>query len=981
VTFAKDVINSAVTEPTRTDYTLLGYAETADATVPEYSVASNGTLTDDVLVSQKGKNIVITEDASDYGEGTRTGNTYTLTLYAVWQPSQYYRLELYDGTTLRSTSQQKDASGVLQSYNFSNISLTASYWNPTGRQLLGFAYSPDATSPDFPVNNQRLSAVAVSRDSEHIQVSQNSNGVNIYTQKLYAVWSAKQIFRVDAYDGSSYMGRASSPEMELTETSYSFSSISISENKLGYKLIGYSDSPDSDTVVYPVSGTRVQGPIVVDETATDVVTSTDSNGVTISTKKIYAIWEKLQVFEILLDYNGGKYGSASSETDATERPLGDTAYTFSSLSGRKPTRTGYEFVGYAHSPDATVADYTISGYTPSPYILVDKQDDAVTSSMRGEIEYSTLKLYAVWKEQQNFVLKINANGGTMSSSRTTQTKTVDIEESSCTWNAGSAYFGKPTRTGYSLLGYSFDPNATSPDFTQNSSGYIVQAVTISENDPHVVNNTSSKPNSTTATLYAVWQQKQMFILQTDANGGRYSSAAPSKSVTVDSTETTASWAAGTLKFDLPERPGFALRGYSFDPNATVPEFTLNDKGYIEQTVSFMDTDGDVITGSSGGMITSTKKLYAIWAAEKTYQVKFNLNGGGYYDETGALQRSVLFSSAEQPMDSTSYTFEAPSYSSSKNSQPTRNGYVFCGYTDVEGSTQPVLQNPAVSGTNPYDFTFTDLTVTDDEAGVTTTIEADGTVNVTKNYYAIWAIELSYVNADGAPGKEVRFDESGTVERTFAVTDYVPENKNFIFAGWADSTNRNKPKYGIDGYETGNLGTVLATEITIGANTGSLEINPVWWQKYTLEFTANGGIEDSTPELDSAYVTLGYGAETTSMYFSLDDTIPEREGYTFLGWAKSADATEGKYQPGEMIYVEGNADGSLTKTKLYAIWEKNEEDSNEPEAAAAVDDEESDQSSGGEAKLPSTDNTGGLQDTKVEDPAEIEAPDDDEGAQV
>ena len=53
-------------------------------------------------------------------------------------------------------------------------------------------------------------------------------------------------------------------------------------------------------------------------------------------------------------------------------------------------------------------------------------------------------------------------------------------------------------------------------------------------------------------------------------------------------------------------------------------------------------------------------------------------------------------------------------------------------------------------------------------------------------------------------------------------------------------------------------------------------------------------------------------------FNIPTMVPEREGYTFKGWASSAEASVAMFQPGKTITVQS---GEPSKT-LYALWELN-----------------------------------------------------------
>lgn len=78
--------------------------------------------------------------------------------------------------------------------------------------------------------------------------------------------------------------------------------------------------------------------------------------------------------------------------------------------------------------------------------------------------------------------------------------------------------------------------------------------------------------------------------------------------------------------------------------------------------------------------------------------------------------------------------------------------------------------------------------------------------------------------------------------------------------------------------------------------------------FTLEYNANGG--SGAPAQQTATAT------GSSYNFTVSSTSPTRDGYDFLGWSISQNATSASYQPGTSISVGGT-------TTLYAVWQKNE----------------------------------------------------------
>ena len=94
------------------------------------------------------------------------------------------------------------------------------------------------------------------------------------------------------------------------------------------------------------------------------------------------------------------------------------------------------------------------------------------------------------------------------------------------------------------------------------------------------------------------------------------------------------------------------------------------------------------------------------------------------------------------------------------------------------------------------------------------------------------------------------------------------------------------------------------EIALFMKTGS--DNPEY--EHALFYNANGGT--GAPGTETSGKTTN-----TSYTFTVSNTEPTRENYTFLGWADTPDATVAKYNAGSGITVNG------TKT-IYAVWEMN-----------------------------------------------------------
>ena len=102
------------------------------------------------------------------------------------------------------------------------------------------------------------------------------------------------------------------------------------------------------------------------------------------------------------------------------------------LSSTKPTRSGYTFLGWATSSTATNATYQPGG--------------SFTTN-------ATTTLYAVWKAN-TYTISYNANGGSGAPSSQTKIHGVSLILSST----------KPTRTGYTFLGWSTSSTASGASY-------------------------------------------------------------------------------------------------------------------------------------------------------------------------------------------------------------------------------------------------------------------------------------------------------------------------------------------------------------------------------------------------------------------------------------------------------------------------------------------------------------------------------------
>lgn len=135
-----------------------------------------------------------------------------------------------------------------------------------------------------------------------------------------------------------------------------------------------------------------------------------------------------------------------------------------------------------------------------------------------------------------------------------------------------------------------------------------------------------------------------------------------------------------------------------------------------------------------------------------------------------------------------------------------------------------------------------------------------------------------------------FTQSVARGKTATEPRVAPEREGYTFAGW----------YAEDQYPNG---TPFNFDTLINENT--VLYGKLMPKTYKIQYNLNGA--SGTAPTDQF--------KTHGLAEKLSTEVPTREGYTFLGWGTTADATAPSYQPGDMYSV----DGTIT---LYAVWEIN-----------------------------------------------------------
>ena len=594
---------------------------------------------------------------------------------------------------------------------------------------------------------------------------------------------------------------------------------------------------------------------------------------------LYAVWSA-KTYTISYNANGGS-GAPGSQTKYHGIKL--------LIPSVEPTRNGYTFLGWSTSSSATSASYQPGDWY---YANADRT------------------FYAVWQKNAptSYTVSYDANGG--SGAPGSQTKTQDI-----TLTLSGT---KPTRSGYTFLGWATSSSATGASY-QPGGSYTANA---------------------SVTLYAVWSCNHASTKTVWDTGCKWRKVCNNCGVTVSSGTTHGPYTYGDWVYysgSQHSRYKTCIHGdyttteyASHNTSTQYEQYSASQhKKYshcadCNSTVGSVSYEGHTFTctTSNGQTVSTCSQCGYTKTTAQTYTVSYNANGG----------------------------YNTPA-----------------SQTKVHGVTL------TLSSTVPYRFNYEFLGWSTSSSATTATYTAGGsyTGNASVTLYAVWKYKpatytVSYDanGGTGAPGRQTK-----TYGVTLTLTTIQPTRKNYLFLGWSKDRNATSASYSAGGSYTDN------TDVTLYA---VWQYNP---ETYTIRYDANGGtgapasqtktygvpltlsavkptragyeflgwstdpaimLTNYAPSeryTDEASVTLyavwryipqtyevkydanGGGntparqTKTENVTLILTSTIPTRYGYTFKGWATSSSATSADYQAGGSY----TANESVT---LYAIWKIN-----------------------------------------------------------
>lgn len=290
--------------------------------------------------------------------------------------------------------------------------------------------------------------------------------------------------------------------------------------------------------------------------------------------------------------------------------------------------------------------------------------------------------------------------------------------------------------------------------------------------------------------------------------------------------------------------------------------------------------------------TATQTTYTIYLVAKKTNPTPTYMYYLYYKYNDGTDSTWLTDVTDRPTAATTFTFYV------NGAKLTRRGYEHIGWADEANAT-----TARYTGGEPI------------------VLNKD---NPTKTIYAIWLpiFELHY-NANGgtgAPDSQTYTSYSATsTQATFTSRNQIPTKDGYTFKGWADSAAATTAQYQPGGTIAVNHADSPKTVYAVWEKNAA----PI---EYTVTYYKNDGSAN-----DLFYKTSDWGepSEKFNIYWGK----PTRDGYDFVGWAETRDATEAKY-------ASGGAGGKQSWIKLdgpkvlYAVWQ---EAGLEPEAPRSPSD--------------------------------------------
>ena len=564
---------------------------------------------------------------------------------------------------------------------------------------------------------------------------------------------------------------------------------------------------------------------------------------------LYAIWNRNK-YTVSFNANGGS-GAPASQTKLYGLDM--------TLSSTVPTRSGYTFKGWGTSSTSTTASYQPGGtYTSN----------------------SARTLYAIWESNAptTYTVSYNANGGSGAPASQTKTHGVTLTLSST----------KPTRSGYTFLGWSTSSSATSASYSAGGS-YSTNA---------------------SCTMYAVWSCSHSSTSQHYVTGCDWERTCNNCGV-VTATGTThgpysySDWVYySTSQHRRTKSCDYGdYSTYEYGSHSKTTEYEQYSStqhkyySYCSTCASMIGSASyeahDFTSTTSGGKTVSVcNDCGYTKESVQTYTVSYNANGGSGAPSSQTKTHGVTLTLSSVAPTRTGYTFMGWGTTSSSTSASYSAGG---SYTNNASITLYAIWNcPHSSATQNY-VTGCDWQRVCNTCG---TILSTGTTHGPYTYtaweYYSTSQHVRYKNCSYGDYSEEQYQGHALTTKFEQYT--ASQHKYYSHCSECDSMVGNASTEAHSFTSTESNGNIIYTCSECGY---SYSVK----KTYTVSYNANGGINPPSSQTKIHGETL-----------TLSSSIPTRDGYDFKGWSASSSATSATYSAG----------GSYTSNEsitLYAVWQK------------------------------------------------------------
>ena len=378
----------------------------------------------------------------------------------------------------------------------------------------------------------------------------NLSSTNGATVTLYAQWTANK-YTV------AYNANGGSGTMATDTVSYGTGYVTKTNafTRTGYTFKGWNEKADG--------------------TGTDWTNWIGKSWTWTYTKNItlYAQWTANQ-YQLTLNSNNGSFSDGTTAVKTLNPNLIYNGTNWWNISAQTVSRTGYTFDGWYDKSSGGEKVYDVNG-------------SCVTGTYWKNNMYQhtgNLTVYAHWTAK-NVIVTFHRNTDSNDTTTSQQTFAYDV--------VGQKFTDKGwSKTGYTLLGWSTDKNATNASYSVTNG----------------VSNDWINKNSPKVDLYGVWKAN-IYTVKYDGNGNTGGSTANS-SHTYDT--------AKALTANGYTRTGYSFNGWNTKADGSGTAYA--DKASVKNLSS---TNGATVT------------LYVQWTANK-YTVTYNANGG-----TGTMANQEL----------------------------------------------------------------------------------------------------------------------------------------------------------------------------------------------------------------------------------------------------------------------------------------------------------------------------------------------------